>query len=290
MSSRPSIIPCSLSYDSKKLIETYAMELRESAPDIGSHGLDVNEFWNSGIFHSAIERLRGQQAASMETKRSFVAAILNYLLCKKSITHWEFKGSAERYDYEVLLPDGRIAAIETKGCLDGNNTNIFQRPLNADEFFIWSLCQNAGADPKHNAWSGIHTRLSAEIIAKREAVDAVIIWDMLCGTIGRPCPKIASSINLSVDVGSYHVPPPCVYLLPRTVPDPRNNPKPPVWQVNQLGFIKSLFDSFKCSDKDIVSVSIEVRMSNADIERQTKYTRAGTKETESNWTVIRRSR
>ncbi len=31
-----------------------------------------------------------------------------------------------------------------------NNTNIFTRPPNADEFVIWSLCQNPGSNMSHN--------------------------------------------------------------------------------------------------------------------------------------------
>ena len=37
-----------------------------------------------------------------------------------------------------------------KGCLDGENTNKFERPTEADEFITWSLCTNSGADPRRN--------------------------------------------------------------------------------------------------------------------------------------------
>src|SRR5580658_3838329 len=87
-------------------------------------------------------------------------------------------------------PSGNGCDQALKGCLDGNNTTIYERPPHAQEFIIWSLCSNRGADPRHNAWSGIHTRLSADIIERAQQVDGVIIWDWVCGTIGRPCPKL----------------------------------------------------------------------------------------------------
>jgi hypothetical protein len=128
----------------------------------------------------------------MTVKREFMRSILEHLQVGGHISRWTASGNADRHDYEVVMKDQTVVAIESKGCLDGNNTNIFVRPPNADEFYIWSLCQNAGADPRHNAWSGIHTRLSAEIMARGQRVDGLIIWDMICGTIGRPCPKTDS--------------------------------------------------------------------------------------------------
>ena len=92
---------------------------------------------------------------------------------------------------------GQTAAIELKGCLDGNNTNIFERPPHAHEFIIWSVCTNPGADPRHNAWSGIHTRLSAEIISRHQLVDGIVIWDMVCGTIGPTVSEAARPIRLA---------------------------------------------------------------------------------------------
>ena len=78
----------------------------------------------------------------------------------------------------------RTAIIDVR-CLDGDNTKLFERPNSADEFVIWSLCTNVGADPRRNAGSGVHTRISAEIIARNQRVDGLVIWDMMCGTIGR---------------------------------------------------------------------------------------------------------
>jgi hypothetical protein len=172
---RPDVIPCSLAPESRVRIVRYAEELKMAAPQVGSHGLSEEVFWNSGLFQSAIERLRGSQAASTAVKRKFLEEVLGYLKSKKAINSFSFTGAGDRHDYQIEMPDGRRTVFEAKGCLDGNNTNIFQRPPGADEFFIWSLCQNSGADPRHNAWSGIHTRLGAAVLAENQRVDALII-------------------------------------------------------------------------------------------------------------------
>jgi hypothetical protein len=287
---KASIIPCRLLDSTRQTIDRYVDALQEKAAEIGDHGLSEDEFWESGIFRSAIEKIRGTQAATTEHKRGFVESVLDYLQQQSRITEWKFSGTGERHDYEVKMYNGRICVIETKGCLDGNNTNIFRRPSNADEFVIWSLCQNPGADPGHNAWSGIHTRLSAEIIHSRQLVDGVIIWDMVCGTKGRPCPKLQANPDRATHLSNRNVPPPCLYLFPRTIPDPRNNPAPSTHQLHELSFLQSLYDEFNGNQEDIVTVRIETRMAGADVERKTSYYRNNDKIAESNWTELRRSR
>ena len=134
-------------------------------------------------------------------------------------------GSTNRHDYTLKLRSGKTAVIELKGCLDGNNTNIFQRPAHAEEFIIWSVCANRGADPRRNVWSGLHTRLSATIIAEEKRVDGLVVWDWVCGTIGRTCPKLTAS-DRRTTVAQYRLPPPCIYVFPSTIPTPRNNANP----------------------------------------------------------------
>jgi hypothetical protein len=156
-----SIIPCEQNAALREQIEQYSDILKVEAHKLGAHGLSEQEFYNSGLFRGAIERVRGQFSATMREKREFVRHVLNYMQDQKVILEWESAGDANRHDYSVRLPTGRVAIIETKGCLDGNNTNIFERPAHAHEFIVWSICTNPGADPRHNAWSGIHTRCSA---------------------------------------------------------------------------------------------------------------------------------
>ena len=187
-----SVIPCQQNAELKTKIVTFAEVLKTQSHQLGDHGLSENEFYNSGLFRGAVERIRGQFSATMGEKREFVRFVLNHMQDGGHIQDWNSSGSENRHDYTVTMPSGRTAVIELKGCLDGNNTNIFERPPHAHEFIIWSVCTNPGADPQHNAWSGIHTRLSAEIIARNQRVDGLLIWDMVCGTLGRPCPKVAA--------------------------------------------------------------------------------------------------
>jgi len=226
----------------------------------------------------------------MEQKRLYLKEALDTLQNLSAIQSWEFTGAADRHDYQVFFPDGKVIAFEAKGCLGGNNTTIYQRPPNAEEFYIWSQCQNPGADPKHNVWSGIHTRLGAKIVADREAVSGLIVWDMLCGTPGRPCPKSKreQKSNIQFDSGRT-TPPPCLYLFPKTVPDPRNNSSPPVWKLRDLAFMSALYDSFGCTPQDVIEVKIEARMEGSNTERKTTLIRQGDVLSESNWTAIKRA-
>lgn len=283
------VIPCEQNAELRKKIEEFADLLKADAHKLGTLGLTEQEFYNSGVFRGAIERIRGQYSATMRDKREFVQVVLNYMQDNRFIAEWESSGEANRHDYSVTLPNGRVAAIELKGCLDGNNTNIFQRPANANEFLIWSVCTNPGADPRHNAWSGIHTRLSAEIITRQELVDGCIIWDMVCGTIGRPCPKIAGRPERVTEVGRYKLPPPCIYMFPGTVPQPRTNPAPVAQSIDDVQFLKALHTCFRGDNAELNYVDFEVEYKGADIVRKTHVRRGGKVVRESAATAIRRT-
>ena len=289
-SPKQSVIPCKLLPEVKQAIESYAAELRRDAWKVGSHGLSKKKFENSGLFHGAVEKLRGTQAASMAAKRKFGAAILDHMKSRRKIADWSFTGAGERHDYQAEMPNGRLVVFEAKGCLDGNNTNIFLRPPNADEFFIWSMCQNPGANPGHNAWSGIHTRLGAKIIAEKEKVNGLVIWDRICGTPGRPCPKLKARPSRGIKLKNGRiVPPPCIYLFPRTVPDPRNNPEPKIWRLHEITFLKALWECFNGDDNDITEVHLHAKMEGANIVRKTILQRGDVVLAESGWTKIKRA-
>ena len=281
-------IPCSKNKKLREKIEAFAETLKTHAHTLPGHDLTEQEFYDSGLFRGTIERVRGQFAAAMREKRQFVSHILNYMEDKGFIAEWTSAGESNRHDYAVTLNNGRIAAIELKGCLDGNNTNIFERPPHANEFILWSVCTNPGADPRHNAWSGIHTRLSADIIDRNQQIDGVIIWDMVCGTLGRPCPKLEEEGRETV-VGPYTVPPPCLYLFPATVPSPRNNPSPPVQGVSDVGIMQAFYDCFGVRASEVNSVSIEVGNEGSETVRTTAIHRAGLLQKQSSPTPIKRS-
>jgi len=281
--------PCDRNPDIQNLIERYAEELRAAAPGIGSHGLSAQEFEQSGLFRGAIERLRGQYAATMGPKRTFVKTILDDLMDRGEISAWHSAGSENRHDYTVTHLDGRICVIELKGCLDGNNTNIFERPPHAQEFILWSVCSNEGASPQHNVWSGIHTRLSAEIIHRGERVDGLIVWDWVCGSVARPCPKVAQMPSRLQAVGPYRLPPPCLYLFPQTVPSPRNNPSPPPQNVSDVRFFDILHRVYAGADDEVHAVRFTAEQTTRDVTRRTEISRAGAVQKVSRPTAIKRS-
>jgi hypothetical protein len=284
-----SVIPCEQNEELRQRIEDYAETLKVEAHKLGRHGLTEQEFYNSGLFRGAIERIRGQFSATMREKRDFVFRILNYMQDGGFIADWTSAGDSNRHDYSIRLPTGRVAVIELKGCLDGNNTNIFERPPHAQEFILWSVCTNPGADPRHNVWSGIHTRLSAEVIFRSQRVDGLIVWDMVCGTIGRPCPKLAADPSRATTVGPFRLPPPCVYVFPATIAAARNNPHPPAQAIEDVQILKAFHDCFGGKQEELNYVTFDVQNRGADMLRTTRITRAGVVERESTPTPIQRA-
>lgn len=285
-----SVVPCQQNAELQAKIREYAEVLKANAHSLGEHGLSEQEFYNSGVFRGAIERIRGQFSATMRDKRDFVQHILNYMQDRGFIGEWNSSGAENRHDYTITMPGGKTAVIELKGCLDGNNTNIFERPPHAHEFIIWSVCTNPGADPRHNAWSGIHTRLSAEIISRSQRVDGLLIWDMVCGTVGRPCPKLAGDgAGRVTEIGHYCLPPPCVYLMPATIPSPRNNPSPLPQTLEEVSILKAFADCFGSCAEEISYVSFTVAHDGADTVRSTAIVRDGIEQHKSAMTAIRRA-
>lgn len=282
-------VPCKRNADLRKQIVEYAETLKTEAHTLGDHGLSERDFYQGGLFRGAVERLRGQFAATMREKRDFVARILNHLEDEGYIQSWESAGEANRHDYRVRLLNDRIAAIELKGCLDGNNTNIFDRPPQAHEFVIWSVCSNAGADPRHNVWSGIHTRLSAEIFSRAQQVDGLIVWDWLCGTVARPCPKLAKPDDRLTTVGPFQLPPPCIYLFPGTIPSPRNNPSPPAQNIEDVSLLNAFHAAFGGTERQLHQVTFSVAHHGTETVRTTEIKRGGTTVAESQPTPIQRS-
>ncbi|WP_170333181.1 hypothetical protein [Ruegeria arenilitoris] len=282
-------IPCEKNAELRKKIVEFAEVLKTEAHKLGDHGLDEHDFYQSGLFRGTIERIRGQFSASMKEKRDFVALILSHMQDGNFIADWGSAGEANRHDYYVELNSGRTAIIELKGCLDGNNTNIFERPPHADEFILWSVCSNPGADPRHNVWSGIHTRLSAEMIDRSQRIDGLVVWDWICGTTSRRCPKLDLDASRLTEVGQYVLPPPCIYLFPGTVPSPRNNPKPKVNKLSDVGILEAMHACFGGMDQELNHVEIEVAHKGVETVRTTTITRGGVVRKTTDPTPIRRS-
>lgn len=283
------LIPCQQNTALRDQIAEFAEVLKTEAHRLGNHGLSEAEFYHSGLFQGAIERIRGQFSATMREKREFVQHVLNHMQDHGFIENWESAGESNRHDYSVRLNSGRTAIIELKGCLDGNNTTIFERPPHAQEFIIWSVCTNPGADPRHNTWSGLHTRLSAEIIFREQRVDGLMVWDMVCGTLGRHCPKLQTTPERFTTVGPFRLPPPCLYVFPATIPSPRNNPHPAAQRLDEVELLAAFNTCFQGHAEEINYVDFAVEYRGADILRTTRVTRNGVVQKESTPTPIRRT-
>lgn len=282
------IIPCSQNPELRKKILDFAETLKSEAHKLGAHGLSETDFYQGGVFRGAVERLRGQFSAAMGEKRAFVAAILDHMVQTGHLSEWNSAGENNRHDYQVKLPSGRISCIELKGCLDGNNTNIFERPAHAEEFVIWSVCSNPAADPRHNVWSGIHTRLSAEVIEGSKPVDGLIVWDWLCGTVARPCPKLATDPTRLNSVALWKLPPPCIYLFPKSIPSVRSNPTPPAQKLEEVQLLRAFHECFGGVHQELQQVTFSVAHRDADTVRTTEIWRNSECIRKSEPTPIRR--
>ena len=283
-----SVIPCEKNQDLTKLIRDYAEVLRTEAHKLGNHALDEQEFYSSGVFRGAIERVRGQFSATMRMKKEFVRHVLNHMQDRGFIRDWKSAGESNRHDYVVSMKTGRVSVVELKGCLDGNNTTIFERPAHAQEFIIWSVCTNQAADPRKNAWSGIHTRLSADLIDRQQRVDGVIIWDMVCGTLARPCPKLSGTQERMTAIAQYMLPPACIYVLPGTIASPRNNPGPVAQSLDEVHLLKAFHECFQGASEEVNYVDFEIEQRGQETFRKTRIRRAGVVSKESEMTPIQR--
>lgn len=283
-----SVIPCEQNAGLRVQIERYAETLKTQAHLLGDHGLDEKEFYNSGLFRGAIERIRGQFSATMRPKREFVQHVLNHMEDAGYVAGWDLTEAAERSDYWVRLRGNRTAVIALTGAMDGNNVTLFERPDNASEFVIWSMMTNAAGDPRRNAWSGIHTRLSAEMITRDQQVDGVIVWDMVCGTVGRPCPKVAVEPRPRLtDVGPFRVPPPCIYLFPAVVPGGAVT-RVVAQPIAEVALLQAFHTCFGGREEELNFVDFEIQLTGAETWRKTTITRAGIVQAESEMTPIRR--
>lgn len=262
--------------------------MKTEAHKLGVHGLSEEDFYRSGLLSGAIQRIRGQYSATMGAKRDFVARVLRYMEDSGYISEWQSAGSQNRHDYSIKLPDGRISVIELKGCMDGNNVNIFVRPSHAQEFFIWSVCISESSDPRKNVWSGIN-RLGATMVDEEKQVDGVIVWDWICGSPARPCPKLARDPGKRLTtVGQFQLTPPCIYLFPRTIPSVRNNPNPEPHKLEDQHFLTALHKCFGGYDDEINRVRLSVAHKGSEVVRTTSIERGGVIQHVSRPTPIRR--
>lgn len=248
-------LPCRHNFNPERIDPLIGLlqGLDQSAPQLlRDAGIDPQEY--PPLLVQAVERMRGSHAASTGDKNRFIEAILHRAQQRGLVQNWQSIGSQNRQDYSVTLLDGSAISVEAKGCGDGNNMNISERPRWAHEFVIWSQCPNSLAkEPGRGTWSGVANRLLPEMIASDKLVDAMIFHDGRCGSPQRPCPKqhgIEGLRPTATDIPSQDrkptgwVPPPCIYLFPQTVPDARNNRHPTPHSHQTCRFVDMLLELF----------------------------------------------
>lgn len=251
------VIPCrhGVSPADVDRVKVLLTDLHVDAPALlAERGISVDGY--PMLLRAAIESLRGTSSATTTEKRRFLEAILDHGVAASVFSAWEFVGTAGRQDYRVRLPNETVVGIEAKGCPDGNNTTIWDRPGWANEFVVWSMCpESLVHHPGHGVWSGVSTRLMPKLAAERERgrVDAFIFWDGRCGSSLRQCPKEfgitgglrATATDVPGQDGRQWLPPPCIYLFPDAPPNVRNNKRPRVHTVADSHFARALLNLFE---------------------------------------------
>lgn len=254
--------------------------LSSDAPEVLERaGLEPSD-WDM-LLRAAVESLRGTSAATTSDKSRFIETVLEHGVSEGAFSAWSFVGTQGRQDYRVELPDGALVGIEAKGCPDGNNTNIWDRPGWADEFIVWCMCPESLANPPgKGVWSGIATRLLTKMAAERTVVDAFVFFDGRCGSELRKCPKthgIAGVRTAATDIVGQEgregtLPAPCIYLFPRSYPHVRNNPRPGVRTLRDSRFSRALLTLFGVPDAEqancVHEAGIEARSTDQGTEVQ----------------------
>lgn len=244
------ILPCN--NDSKAVDQIHPAidllrTLDETHPDVlKAHGLTPADYHPKLVFRSAVESIRGTYIASSLTQRQgLVAGVLALMQGQKLIVEHRFKGSSERFDFEVMVRTHpqKMCAIEVKGG-EGNSINISDRPLWANEFVLW--CHLDGAivnEPSHGV-TAIINRVSNEMVKRGKLVDAIIFKDVTCNTPLRPCPKYRNKTPPSA-LGVA----PDIFLLPRQVPSEKN-PKPLTHELTTTMLPAKILSAHGVSPKD----------------------------------------
>jgi hypothetical protein len=78
-------------------------------------------------------------------------------------------------------------------------------------------------------------------------------------------------------------------LFPATVPSVRNNSAPPPQKLDDVGFLKALYDVFGGTEPELTYVHLEVKHKGSDTVRRTRLIRGGVEVAASDDTPIQRS-
>ncbi|MGI8922980.1 MAG: hypothetical protein ACR2HJ_02895 [Fimbriimonadales bacterium] len=235
------------------------INLDQSHPDILANAvIDPAHYHRSNVFRSAIETIRGQQAAIQTVPREqFVGRILEAMEDKGLLSSAQKTPPGVRWDFTAELETNprRRVAIEVKGG-EGNSLNLSNRPPDYQEFIIWSHLDGSVIHSPARGAQAVIGRVVADIIKAPKQIDALIFRDKLCGTEARPCPKYAG--------GSHPVlgPAPDIFLLPSAVPIFGRDLHPPVHTEATCSFPFRLLDFFGVSieNRPIHVHTVDIRL------------------------------
>lgn len=222
------LVPCENSPEIAGQVEPTVdllVHLDETHPDVlESAGISPAHYHAGHVFRSAVETIRGQQAARQKSPRElFVAGILTRMREAHHIVSFEHTRPGVRWDFDLVLDKSpeRRAAIEVKGG-EGNSLNISNRPPGVAEFLIWCHIDGSIKNSPSAGVRSIVSRIVADIVKAPKQIDALIVRDRLCGTSARPCPKYTGQEPPHLG------PAPDIFLFPAGVPLFGGNEHPPV--------------------------------------------------------------
>jgi len=243
------VLPCAnaeIIVDQIKPTAELLIGLDQTHPDVllGA-GVSPEHYHGSGVFRSAIETIRGQQAARQTAPREqFVGVVLQEMVNVGLLVSAEKTPPGVRWDFSAVLDQSprRRLAIEVKGG-EGNSLNLSNRPPGVDEFVIWSHLDGSLTHKPARSAKAVIGRVVADVIKAPKQIDAVIFRDRLCGTSARPCPKYA---------GDYPPlgPAPDVFLFPSAIPVFGQDLHPPMHTESTCSFPFRLLDLFGVSVED----------------------------------------
>lgn len=244
------VLPCQ---NSEQIVEQVQptidllVGLNERHPDVlRQAGVDPVHYHASNVFRSAIETIRGSQAAGQTTPREqFVGAILMAMKAAGHLADAHKTPPGVRWDFTAELESRprRSVAIEVKGG-EGNSLNLSNRPPHAAEFVIWCHLDGSIFHRPARGARAILGRIVSDIIKAPKQIDALIIRDRLCGTDARPCPKYEDANYPPFG------PAPDIFLFPSAVPIFGRDLHPPVHTEATCVFPFRLLDFFGVSVED----------------------------------------
>ena len=127
------------------------------------------------------------------------------------------------------------------------------------------------------------------MLTRKQQIDGVVVWDMVCGTVGRPCPKLTEGAERLTSVAHFTVPPTCIYVLPKSLPELPATPASYAQALNEVELLKALHICFGGKDSEVNYVDFDIELHTGNLKRRTKVRRDGAVVKESNLTFIRRA-